>query len=186
MFRSTPAPPLPIKKGDAKPLGSANRVGLACVILGLSWSPYQPAREEPDERAAVTAVLDDWHQAASAADEVRYFRHFAADAVMFGTDASERWTRDEFRVWAKPHFAKGKGWTFKAVTRHVSFSKDRTVAWFDEALDTENLGPCRGTGVLVLDGDHWKIAQYNLSVPIPNDVFDEVKKVIATAAKPGN
>jgi ketosteroid isomerase-like protein len=128
-------------------------------------------------------VLDDWHKAAAAADEDRYFRHFAADAVMFGTDATERWTRDEFRVWAKPHFAKGKGWTFKAVKRHVSFSKDGAIAWFDESLDTMNLGPCRGTGVLVLDGDRWRIVQYNLSVPIPNEVFDDVKKIIDAALK---
>lgn len=46
-----------------------------------------------------------------------------------------------------------------------------------------NLGPCRGTGVLVLDGDRWKIAQYNLSVPIPNQVFDDVKKIIDAALK---
>ena len=153
-------------------------LGLACVVLGLSWSPQKPAKSN---QSAVAAVLDDWHKAAAAVDEERYFSHFAVDAVMFGTDATERWTRDEFRVWAKPHFAKGKGWTFKAVKRHVSFSKDGTVAWFDESLDTMNLGPCRGTGVLVLDGDRWKIAQYNLSVPIPNEVFDDVKKIIDAA-----
>jgi ketosteroid isomerase-like protein len=155
-------------------------LGLACVVLGLSWSPQEPANSN---ESAVAAVLDDWHKAAAVADEERYFRHFAADAVMFGTDATERWTRDEFRVWAKPHFAKGKGWTFKAVKRHVSFSKDGAIAWFDESLDTMNLGPCRGTGVLVLDGDRWKIVQYNLSVPIPNEVFDDVKKIIDAALK---
>ena len=155
-------------------------LGLACVVLGLSWSPQEPAKSN---ESAVAAVLDDWHKAAAVADEERYFRHFAADAVMFGTDATERWTRDEFRVWAKPHFAKGKGWTFKAVKRHVSFSKDCAIAWFDESLDTMNLGPCRGTGVFVLDGDRWKIVQYNLSVPIPNEVFDDVKKIIDAALK---
>jgi hypothetical protein len=37
----------------------------------------------------------------------------------------------------------------------------------------------RGRGVLVRVGDMWKIAQYNLSVPIPNDRFDAVKRLIA-------
>jgi len=157
-------------------------LGIACgfVALAASWPNSQDLK---NDQSAVAAVLDDWHKAAAAADGERYFGHFAADAVMFGTDATERWSRDEFRVWAKPHFAKGKGWTFKAVKRHVSFSKDGTVAWFDESLDTMNLGPCRGTGVLVLDGNQWKLAQYSLSVPIPNEVFDDVKKIIEAALK---
>jgi hypothetical protein len=56
------------------------------------------------------------------------------------------------------------------------------VAWFDEALDTPNLGPCRGSGVLVKEGNSWKIAQYNLSVPIPNALMDEIKERIAKHA----
>ena len=43
---------------------------------------------------AIAMVLDDWHAAAAAADEDRYFAHFAPDAIFLGTDASERWTRD--------------------------------------------------------------------------------------------
>jgi hypothetical protein len=124
---------------------------------------------------AVSAVLDDWHAAAAAADEARYFGHFAAAAVFLGTDGTERWTLEEFRRFAHPYFAKGKAWSFRASDRHVSFSPDGSVAWFDEALATPNLGPCRGSGVLLRQGGAWKIAQYNLSVPIPNDLMDEVK-----------
>jgi ketosteroid isomerase-like protein len=133
--------------------------------------------------AQVNAVLDTWHQAAAKADEEGYFKHFTADAVFLGTDATERWARDEFRKWAKPYFAKGKAWSFKATRRHVAFSRDGTVAWFDEVLDTPNLGPARGSGVLMWDGATWKIAQYNLSVPIPNDAFADVKKLIEAASK---
>ena len=56
------------------------------------------------------------------------------------------------------------------------------MAWFDEALDTPNMGPCRGSGVLVRGGDAWKIAQYNLSIPIPNDLADGIVKQIAADA----
>jgi hypothetical protein len=63
------------------------------------------------------------------------------------------------------------------VRREFSFTGD--VAWFDEDLDTPNLGPARGTGVLVKVGSGaWKIAQYNLSVPIPNERFKDVKALI--------
>jgi hypothetical protein len=103
------------------------------------------------------------------------------DSVFLGTDATERWTKQQFRDYARPPFAKGKAWSFRSVRRGVSFSKDGRVAWFDEDLATPNLGPSRGSGVLVLDGSTWRIAQYNLSVPIPNGVFGEVKKVIEGA-----
>ena len=128
--------------------------------------------------SSIAAVLDDWHAAAAAADESRYFGHFSRDAVFLGTDATERWTVEEFRHYAHPHFAKGKAWSFKSVSRHVSFSADGSVAWFDEALDTPNLGPSRGSGVLVRETGESKIAQYNLSVPIPNDLMDDFKKRI--------
>lgn len=131
-----------------------------------------------DNLAPLKTVLDDWHQAAANADEARYFSHFTADAVFLGTDATERWTRDEFRTWAAPYFARKKAWSFKATRRHLTLSKDGNVAWFDEELATPNLGPARGSGVLVKEGTTWKIAHYNLSVPIPNDAFAEVKKVI--------
>jgi hypothetical protein len=47
-------------------------------------------------------VLDDWHPAASVADEPRYFGHFAPNGVFMGTDATERWTVTEFQKWAQP------------------------------------------------------------------------------------
>src|ERR1700688_206459 len=115
--------------------------------------------QSPTERVA--AVLDDWHHAASAADEARYFGHFATNGVFMGTDAAERWTVGEFRVWAKPYFARGRAWDFKPRDRHIEFSGDGRVAWFDEMLDTPNLGLCRGSGVLILDRGAWKISQYN-------------------------
>lgn len=149
---------------------------LTCCLLMLT-----PGADDPKTKA--DAVLDDWHKAAGEANEERYFSYLTADAVFLGTDATERWTRDEFRKWAKPYFDKGKAWSFKATKRHVTLSRDGKVAWFDEELATPNLGPARGSGVLILEGNIWKIAQYNLSVPIPNDAFKEVKKIIEAAIK---
>jgi hypothetical protein len=159
------------------------------LTLACAACPACPAvgADNPDSGAGRTTrlnqVLDDWHLAAASADEDRYFNHFAPDAVFLGTDAAERWTRDEFRLWARPYFAKGKAWNFKAAKRHVVIARDGLTAWFDEVLDTPNLGLARGTGVLIWDGKTWKIAHYNLSVPIPNDVFPDVKKLIDNAAR---
>ncbi len=152
---------------------------LLCLALAAATPQAGPA----DARPAISAVLDDWHKAAAEADEARYFGHFTADAVFMGTDATERWTRDQFRAWARPFFARGKAWSFKATQRHVAFSKDGQVAWFDEALDTPNMGPARGSGVLVRDGARWRIAQYNLSLPIPNALTKDVKAMVEAQAK---
>jgi ketosteroid isomerase-like protein len=153
----------------------------APVTLGAAAQPSADAGAEK----AISVVLDDWHSAASAADEARYFGHFAEGAVFLGTDATERWTVEEFRLYAHPYFAKGKAWSFRAVSRHVALSKDGAVAWFDEALDTPNLGPARGSGVLVRSavGGEWKIAHYDLSVPIPNALMKEIKERIGASGR---
>ncbi len=141
------------------------------------------AAGSPSPDAQISAVLDDWHAAAAAADEGRYFGHFEAGAVFLGTDGTERWTVDEFRRYAHPYFAKGKAWSFRPVQRHVAFSPDGNVAWFDEDLQTPNLGPSRGSGVLVKKPEGWKIAQYNLSVPIPNALMKEIKERIERSSR---
>ena len=160
------------------------RATLLC--LGVWLLPFVSWAQSPDSifaQGTIGALLDSWHAAAAAADEEKYFSYFTPDAVFLGTDATERWTRDEFRKYAHPYFAKGKAWSFKAVSRHVSFAPDMRVAWFDETLETPNLGPSRGSGVAVATSSGWKIAQYNLSIPIPNDLVDDFKKRIEDLAK---
>jgi hypothetical protein len=147
---------------------------------GAATCSAAPAQAKSGAHTADTDVarlIDDWHDAAAKADETRYFDHFAKGGVFLGTDGKERWTVPEFRAYAHPHFAKGKAWSFRSTRREITFLGD--TAWFDEDLDTPNLGPARGTGVVVRDeGGTWKIAQYNLSVPIPNERFKDVKTLI--------
>jgi hypothetical protein len=131
----------------------------------------------------VASVLDGFHAAAAAADEEKYFAALAPNAVFLGTDATERWTKDEFRQFAHPYFAKGKAWTYKAKSRWITFAPDRQVAWFDEILESPHLGTCRGSGALISIGGAWKIVQYNLSILIPNALADSVVKQIADAEK---
>lgn len=148
------------------------------LLLGavISACAASPARAP----AGVASVLDELHANAAAADEERYFALFAEDAVFLGTDARERWTKAAFRRYAKPHFAKGKAWTFRAVKRAVAFAPDGVTAWFDEELWTERLGPARGSGVLALRDGRWLIVQYNLSITIPNERFPLVRSVLGS------
>jgi SnoaL-like protein len=124
----------------------------------------------------VAGELDDFHDAAAQADEARYFAHFAPDGVFLGTDATERWTASSFRVYAHPYFARGKAWSFRGVRRRIAARGE--VAWFEEDLETEKLGPARGSGVMVRSGDRWLVEQYVLSVVVPNEKFKAVKELL--------
>jgi hypothetical protein len=162
-----------------------------CVVaafVALAGCSSHPSLEEglvEEMKLATEArkTLDDFHAAAAAADFSRYFGHFAENGVFLGTDATERWTVEEFKAYAKPHFDKGKGWTYHASVRHVDVDPGHRYAWFDEALENEKLGPCRGSGVLTRVGSEWKIVQYNLTIPIPNDLALEFAEKIRASSK---
>lgn len=145
-------------------------MNLFAVLSILSASP------ETD----VEAVIDRMHQAASRADGQDYFNQFTPEARFIGTDATERWSLTAFRAYAEPYFARGRGWTYVPRERTVTIAPIgcRCVAWFDEILDNESYGQVRGSGVLSLTDDGWKIEQYVLSFAVPNDRADAVVATI--------
>lgn len=120
------------------------------------------------ESFRVSAALEDFHDAAAKADGVRYFNHFAPDAIYMGTDATERWTVGEFKEFAGPYFAKGTGWTYVSSERHTFVAPGGQTAWFDELLDNDSYGVTRGTGAFVRTDAGWKMVQYHLTIPMPN------------------
>ncbi len=126
----------------------------------------------------ISRVLDALHTKASEADFEGYFDLYASEAVFLGTDATERWPRDEFMAYTKVRFDTGTGWTYTPIERHVTIAPGGQTAWFDERLDNANIGESRGSGVLVLEDGEWKIAQYNLTVPVPNDLLRGVAEQI--------
>lgn len=142
------------------------------ISLFLIFKPS--AINTKDETAAITTLLNDWHAAAARADYAAYFGKIAEDGHYLGTDATENWGKKAFAAFSKPYFDKGKAWDFKALERHVYFSKDGKVAWFDELLDTKNMKICRGSGVLEKQGKDWKIKHYVLSMTVPNEVSNDV------------
>ncbi len=155
---------------------------LAFVFLVSSGSAGATEAPADPRMAQVAATLDSFHAAASRADGKAYFSLFSPDAVFIGTDASERWTLDAFRAYALPLFAEGHGWTYVPRERHISFAQIPCgcVAWFDELLDNPKYGTSRGTGVLIAGANGWKIAQYALTFPIPNDMAANATGLIRT------
>lgn len=158
-------------------------VALMCLACGLAGCSNRSSGEwdvMPADRHTIydtVRVLNDFHDAAAKADGPRYFAHFAPDAVFLGTDATERWTLDEFKKFAEPYFSKGKGWTYTRVPGSFHFQKiGEHAAAFDELLDNDKLGRCRGSGVMISDGKSWKILKYNLTMMVPNEIAEEVAK----------
>jgi ketosteroid isomerase-like protein len=139
---------------------------LALVMALLATPAFAGDRED------VGRTLDAFHAAAAHSDFKAYFDLFTPDGVFIGTDASERWAVPAFKAYAKAPFAAGKGWVYTPRQRHVTIAAIpcRCVAYFDELLDSKSYGASRGTGVLVKGPHGWKIAQYALTFPIPNDL----------------
>jgi len=135
---------------------------LATIVLTTLFSISIHAAEEDK----VANALDAYHTAAAQADWDKYFDLMSNDGVFIGTDASERWEKADFEAFAR----RTSGWTYTPGTRHISFTPSGNVAWFDEALDSEAYGTCRGTGVLIRTEDGWKVSQYHLTFPIPNEL----------------
>lgn len=127
-----------------------------------------------DDRADVSAVLDQLHTHAANAAWDKYFALYTDDSTFLGTDVTERWDKTTFQNYA----GQTSGWVYKMRERHIDFTPDDNTAWFDEILDSLNYGTSRGTGVLVRTENGWKIAQYHLVFPIPNDIAGSVTQQI--------
>ena len=146
-----------------------------CWIIALVLLAA-PVRSDPV--AAIAQALDAFHTAAARADFSAYSGLMTDNVVFLGTDSTERWQGEAFRAFAKPYFDEGRGWTYLPQERHIDLLPGNQSALFDELLSHERLGVCRGSGLMLLEGTQWKVAQYNLSVPIPNALVDGVAQQI--------
>ena len=131
------------------------------------------------EKIVVGNMLDSFNRAAANANFQAYFNFYTDNGIFAGTDATERWNKKEFMVWAKPIFDKGKAWNFTSLKRNIFFDKTGGFAWFDELLNTQ-MKICRGSGVLVKKDNDWKVEQYILSTTIPNELLDSIINLKAT------
>ena len=149
------------------------------LILLLLTSSIVFAQNNKSDEETIIKTLNNWHKAAANANFKEYFDALTDDAIYIGTDATENWNKKAFEAFAKPYFDKGKAWSFTALERHIYFSKDSKMAWFDELLNT-HMKICRGSGILIKVKNSWKIKHYVLSMTIPNDNTNEVVKTKAT------
>ncbi len=123
------------------------------------------------EQMVIDSLINAWHHAAAIADQNAFFGCMATDAIYIGTDATERWTKDELQEWSKDYFETKSAWDFKPLSRNITIGPSEQIAWFDELLDTW-MGTCRSSGILYKYDGQWKLMYYHLSVAIPNEKME--------------
>lgn len=134
---------------------------------------FVQAQQSLDAKEQITSVLDQWHKAAADASFDIYFSLMDQQSIFIGTDAEELWNKQEFMDFAKPYFDRGKAWSFTAVERNIYMDENQKYAWFDELLSTQ-MELCRGSGILMLTDQGWKIRHYVLSIAVPNEDVDQL------------
>lgn len=151
-------------------------LSLSMLVSIMLMSCAQNAESPQADIVAINRVLDGYHQAAANADWDTYFDLMSADGVFIGTDARERWTKPQFRLYSRG----SNGWVYTPQSRNINITPDGESAWFDEALLSQSFGRSRGTGVLIRTASGWKISQYHLTLPIPNgmvrDITNQIKE----------
>ena len=153
---------------------------LSIIILICSFAIHATEKKQD-----IDSVLNHLHQYAASANYDAYFALYTENAIFIGTDSTEVWDKKTFQDYARPYFNQGKGWVYTPKERHIYFSPNGDVAWFDELLINKNLGLTRGSGVLINTHGEWKIAQYHLTIPIPNDIAKDVAEQIIKYRKKG-
>jgi hypothetical protein len=152
---------------------------LACCLLFAGVA--QAANADPALARQVNAFVDAWHDDAAHA-RMAYFDKMAPDGVYIGTDRSELWQRDAFKAWARKYFeGKNSAWTFKASRRNVYAAEDGKLIWFDELLDTANMGHCMASGVIRKTAKGFEILHYQLSIAVPNEIAGQVTSLVEKA-----
>ncbi|MEO6669487.1 MAG: nuclear transport factor 2 family protein [Ferruginibacter sp.] len=160
---------------------------LAIACMCSCKQPNKPTEtssaDTGNEQKQIAAMLDSFNHAAARADFNKYFSYYTEDAIFTGTDATERWDKQGLMAYSKPYFDKGRAWNFTSLERHIYFDNTGRLAWFDELLNTQ-MKICRGSGVVVKEGNDWKVKQYILSATIPNEQMDSITKTKAALEDP--
>ena len=134
------------------------------------------AQAQKAEVKMLNTFMDDWHKAAAEANSEGFYGKMAEESIYIGTDAMERWLRDELKAWAQKAFERDVAWDFNPIERNWHFLGN-DIAIGDEKLETW-MGICRATIVLKkLDGQ-WLIHHYHLAVTVPNEQIADFKKLL--------
>jgi hypothetical protein len=148
---------------------------LSCFLAACN--SHEASIDKEAVSLELNSLMDNWHQAAAVANEDVFFGSMHDDAIYLGTDKSERWEKNVFEEWSSKYFERDTAWAFSPYDRELYFAEDGKTVWFEELLETW-MGPCRGSGVITLKENQWRIAHYNLAMLIDNDDVQDVINLI--------
>ncbi|MCL1050407.1 nuclear transport factor 2 family protein [Shewanella abyssi] len=143
------------------------------VLFGFNTTAQTVSQSDDKQQAAT--LLNNLNTYSANADWDNYFDLYADNGIFIGTDANEHWDKVQFEQYARPT----KGWRYDLTSRAMTQHGD--VIWFDELLNSPSYGVSRGTGTLIKTAQGWKIAQYHLSFPIPNEIAKAITAEIIAA-----
>jgi hypothetical protein len=129
-------------------------------------------------------TLDTLQRAGAEADPTAFLALLSTDAVFLGVDGKSRLEGQSLRSFVSEQFSRGAGWGYRSHQREIRLSADGGVAWFDESLEHDQLGRGWGSGVLIKTDAGWRIAQYSLTVPAPDDMTTSVARLSQETAVP--
>ena len=113
---------------------------IATIVFGLTVQLCSFSILAVNDERNIAKVLNSFHQAAAEAQAKPYFNLMSQDAIFLGTDANERWSKEEFKAFVAPYFSKGTGWIYTPTERNISLVKQGQLAFFDELLLSETYG----------------------------------------------
>jgi len=146
------------------------------LMLALAGSVH--AQDSPG------SALDALHKAGMDANQPAFAALLAEDVIFLGMDGANRLEGAAVRNFVSNSFASGKAWAYSSSLREIRLSGDGSVAWFDEVLEHDRLGSGRGTGVLIRKSEGWRVAQYSLTIPLPNGVMGTSAAEAGAATSP--
>jgi hypothetical protein len=149
-----------------------------CMFAASLGASAQQA--DPALTGAVGKFMDGWYDDAAHSRQA-HFDKLAADAVVVGTDEHERWSKGEFKAAVKKRFESKSAFNFKPLQRHVYASKDGSLVWLDEVIDTREFGLCKSSAVLRKTSTGFEIVHYELAYVVPNKVAGQVEKLVKDA-----
>lgn len=144
---------------------------ICALLLFLIYSNHTFAEGAPAN------TLNAFQQAGAEADSTAFLALLSTDAVLLGVDGTNRLEGQSLRSFVSEQFSRGEAWGYRSYQREIRLSADGVVAWFNEALEHDRLGHGWGSGVLIKTGAGWRIAQYNFSIVVPDDMTASVTSI---------
>ncbi len=100
-----------------------NTLIICAFFLLLSIFSFSQNLEK--NKNEINNTLNQWHKDVADSNFDAYFNKMTSNSVFVCTDASEVWSKQKFKEFAKSFFNKKETWNFTSINRNIYFSSDQ-------------------------------------------------------------